>query len=113
MSERIENPLIEVLNYIDENLNGKLTLPELAQLGCMSVPCFCKKFKDQTGMTVTQYINDKRIKYASTLLKQSRFSLEEVAEMAGFSNANYLLRVFKKSTGKTIGQYRKQYGMLE
>ena len=113
LSERIENPLIEVLNYIDENLNGKLTLPELAQLGCMSVPCFCKKFKDQTGMTVTQYINDKRIEYASALLKQSRFSLEEVAEMAGFSNANYLLRVFKKSTGKTIGQYRKQYGMLE
>ena len=35
-------------------------------------------------------------------------ALEEVAELAGFSNANYLLRVFKKSTGKTIGQYRKQ-----
>ena len=58
-------------------------------------------------MTVTQYINEKRIEYAAVLLKQPGYSLEEVAEMAGFSNSNYLLRVFKKSTGKTIGQYRK------
>ena len=85
-----------------------LTLPELAQMSCMSVPSFCKKFKEQTKMTVTQYINEKRVAYAATLLKQSKYSLEEVAELAGFSNANYLLRVFKKSTGKTIGQYRKQ-----
>lgn len=103
-----QNPLMEVLNYIDQHLDGKLTLPELAQMSCMSVPSFCKKFKEQTKMTVTQYINEKRVAYASTLLKQSKYSLEEVAELAGFSNANYLLRVFKKSTGKTIGQYRKQ-----
>ena len=103
-----QNPLMEVLNYIDQHLDGKLTLPELAQMSCMSVPSFCKKFKEQTKMTVTQYINEKRVAYAATLLKQSKYSLEEVAELAGFSNANYLLRVFKKSTGKTIGQYRKQ-----
>lgn len=103
-----QNPLMGVLNYIDQHLDGKLTLPELAQMSCMSVPSFCKKFKEQTKMTVTQYINEKRVAYASTLLKQSKYSLEEVAELAGFSNANYLLRVFKKSTGKTIGQFRKQ-----
>ena len=103
-----QNPLMEVLNYIDQHLDGKLTLPELAQMSCMSVPSFCKKFKEQTKMTVTQYINEKRVAYASTLLKQSNYSLEEVAELTGFSNTNYLLRVFKKSTGKTIGQFRKQ-----
>ena len=53
------NPLMEVLNYIDQHLDGKLTLPELAQMSCMSVPSFCKKFKEQTKMTVTQYINEK------------------------------------------------------
>lgn len=109
LGEGVGNPLMEVLNYIDENLDGKLTLPELAQMGCMSVPSFCKKFKEQTGMTVTQYINEKRIEYAAVLLKQPGYSIEEVAEMAGFSNSNYLLRVFKKSTGKTIGQYRKHF----
>lgn len=47
-------------------------------MSCMSVPSFCKKFKEQTKMTVTQYINEKRVAYASTLLKQSKYSLEEV-----------------------------------
>ena len=56
-------------------------------------------------------MNDKKwmIHQNLAFLRKSRqLSLEEVAELAGFSNANYLLRVFKKSTGKTIGQYRKQ-----
>ena len=98
--------LVTVLTQVFDGLQNPL--PELAQMSCMSVPSFCKKFKEQTKMTVTQYINEKRVAYAATLLKQSKYSLEEVAELAGFSNANYLLRVFKKSTGKTIGQYRKQ-----
>ena len=109
----VQNPLIEVLNYIDRHLDGKLTLPELAQLSCMSVPSFCKKFKEQTGMTVMQYINEKRVACAASLLKQSQYSLDEIAALAGFSNSNYLLRVFKKSTGKTIGQFRKQHGLRE
>ncbi|MCI5860062.1 MAG: response regulator [Blautia sp.] len=109
----VQNPLIEVLNYIDRHLDGKLTLLELAQLSCMSVPSFCKKFKEQTGMTVMQYINEKRVACAASLLKQSQYSLDEIAALAGFSNSNYLLRVFKKSTGKTIGQFRKQYGLRE
>ena len=56
-------------------------------------------------------MNDKKwmIHQNLAFLRKSRqLSLEEVAELAGFSNANYLLRVFKKSTGKAIGQYRKQ-----
>lgn len=36
-----------------------------------------------------------------------KLSLKELAEEAGFSNANYLIRVFKKVTGQTIGEYRK------
>ncbi|MFQ9153095.1 MAG: hypothetical protein ACLR6B_18200 [Blautia sp.] len=45
----VQNPLIEVLNYIDRHLDGKLTLPELAQLSCMSVPSFCKNSKSRRG----------------------------------------------------------------
>ena len=71
-------------------------MPELAQLSCMSVPSFCKKFKEQTGMTVIQYINEKRVACAASLLKQSQYSLDEIAALAGFSNSNYLLRVFNK-----------------
>ena len=113
LRENMENPLGKVLNFIDRHLEEKIALPELADMGCMSVPSFCKKFKEQTGMTVIQYLNEKRIERAAKLLKQQKYSLEEIAELTGFSNTNYLLRVFKKTTGQTIGEYRKSYGIRE
>lgn len=113
LRESVHNPLAEVLNYIEQHLEEKLALPDLADMGYMSVPSFCKKFKDQTGMTVTQYLNEKRIERAKVLLKQQKYTLWEIAEMTGFSNANYLLRVFKKMTGQTISEYRKGYGIFE
>lgn len=42
-----QNPLIEALNYIDQHLDGKLTLPELAQMSCMSVPSFARNSKNR------------------------------------------------------------------
>lgn len=111
--ESVHNPLSEVLKYIEQHLEEKLTLPELADMSYMSVPSFCKRFKEHTGTTVTQYLNEKRIERARVLLKQQKFTLWEIAEMTGFSNANYLLRVFKKTTGQTISEYRKKFGIPE
>lgn len=112
-AESQKDELAEVLKYIDQHLEEKISLTELSELGCMSVPSFSKKFKDRTGMTLVQYLNEKRIERAKILLKQQRYSLWEIADMTGFSNTNYLLRVFKKITGQTISEYRRQFGILE
>lgn len=111
--ESIQNPMQEMFDYIEQHLGEKLALSELADMSCMSIPSFCKKFKERTGKTVTQYLNDKRIESAKVLLREQKYSLEEIAEMTGFSNSNYLLRVFKKTTGCTIGEYRRKYGITE
>ena len=111
LAEIQRSPLKEVMNYIETHLEEKLLVPDLANVACMSVPSFCKKFKEETNKTVTQYLNEKRIERAERLLKQQRYSLEEIAEMSGFSNVNYLLRVFKKTKGQTVGEYRKKYGI--
>ena len=73
----------------------------------------CKKFKEKTGMTVVQYMNKKRIERAKLLLKNQKNTLEQVAEQTGFSNANYLVRVFKKVTGQTVSEYRRKYDIYE
>ena len=99
--------LAAVLGYIDEKLSEKLSLKELAEISCMSIPSFSRKFKERTGKTLVQYLNEHRIERAKALLENKALSLEQVAEEAGFSNANYLIRVFKKITGQTIGEYRK------
>lgn len=102
-----------VFSYIEQNLKEKVSLGELAEISCMSVPSFCKKFKERTGLTLVQYMNEKRIERAKVLLKNKNYSLWEISEMTGFSNANYLIRVFKKVTGQTVSEYRRQFGIIE
>lgn len=107
LKELSDDALSGVLDYIEENLAEKLSLWSLAELACMSVPSFSKKFKERTGMTLVQYLNDRRIRRVMQLLQDRNCTLDEIAEKTGFSNANYLIRVFKKVTGQTISEYRK------
>lgn len=105
--------LSEILVYIDEHLSEKIGLNELAEQSGMSVATFIKKFKERTGVTLVQYLNEKRIEKARQLLKNKNYSLWMIAEKTGFSNTNYMVRVFKKITGQTVSDYRRKYGTEE
>lgn len=112
-AEMEKDDLFKVFSYIEQNLEKKLTLSELTEICCMSIPSFSKKFKDRTGLTAVEYINERRIERAKALMKNQNYSLWQIAEMTGFSNANYLVRVFKKVTGQTASEYRRQFGIYE
>ena len=56
-------------------------------------------------------MNRERIGRAQTLMKNPANSLWQIAEITGFANVNYLIRVFKKVTGMTVGEYRRQLGI--
>ena len=60
-AELEKDNLFEVLSYIEQNLEKKLTLSELTEISCMSIPSFSKKFKERTGLTAVEYINERRI----------------------------------------------------
>lgn len=112
-AELEKDDLFKVFSFIEQNLEKKLTLSELTEICCMSIPSFSKKFKERTGLTAVEYINERRIERAKALMKNQNYSLWQIAEMTGFSNANYLVRVFKKVTGQTASEYRRQYGIYE
>ena len=100
-----------VFRYIEQNLDQKISLTDLAEIGCMSIPSMSKKFKERTGLTITQYVNRERIRRARILMKNPSNSLWQIAEITGFANVNYMIRVFKKVTGMTVGEYRRQLGI--
>lgn len=100
-----------VFRYIEQNLDQKISLTDLAEIGCMSIPSLSKKFKERTGLTITQYVNRERIRRAQILMKNPSNSLWQIAEITGFANVNYMIRVFKKVTGMTVGEYRRQLGI--
>ena len=95
------------LLYIEKNISSKVSVEVLAEQQSMSVSAFSKKFKEKTAMTPVQYINQRRIEKVKQYLKKQEYTLSEIAEITGFSNENYMVRVFKKMTGKTISDYRK------
>ena len=52
-------------------------------------------------------MNLKKIEKVKEYLDKENYTLREIAELTGFSNENYMIRVFKKVTGKTISSYKK------
>ncbi|MHA6484844.1 helix-turn-helix transcriptional regulator [Paenibacillus sp. strain BS8-2] len=62
--------------------------------------------KKHTGMSPLQYMHDLRIRMALTLLENAELTVGEVGERLGFDSANYFIRLFRKETGMTPGQYR-------
>ena len=103
-----ENPLvIKVKNFINANYSSKITLAEISKSLFFSQSYLELIFKKHTGLSVIQYLNFVRIEKAKLLLAEENAQLKTVAEDTGFSDVNYLVRVFKKTTGQTPLQYKK------
>lgn len=102
-----EVELEPALQYMEEHLTEQVTVAQMAELCCMSVATFSRKFKDSKKQTMVEYLNEKRIEKVKHYLNATDFSLTEIAEITGFSNDNYLSRVFKKVTGQTVRDYKE------
>ena len=95
------------MDYIDFHYSSELSLASLADMNFASPAYLSSQFKKETGTTITDYINDTRIRQALVLLNASDFSIGEIAVQCGFGDANYFTRTFKKLLGKTPTVYRK------
>lgn len=102
----------DCMNYIEFNLQEELTLNRLAQRLNMNASSLSAKFKKEVGCTITDYINQKRVKASLILLVTTNLPIGEVAENVGYINENYYSRIFKKLQGMTPREYRNSM-MLE
>lgn len=96
------------MKYIYTHLRHEITVEELAAMEYMGVSRYRELFKSITGMSPIDYITRLRIGRAKDLLSQEDTSIEEVGEASGYPNRYYFQRIFKKHTGQTPGEYRKE-----
>ena len=97
-----------VLTYISEHYQEKISVAHLAKMCYLTESHFCRFFKNAVGQSAVSYINEIRIEKAAVLLKNTDESIAEIGEHAGFDDANYFTRIFKKLKGVTPGQFRRE-----
>jgi AraC family transcriptional regulator len=101
--------LSRVLDYIEANLEGDLTIDHLASIACLSRFHFARAFKAGIGQAPHQYVSAKRLERAKGLLMRSDQPLVDIALALNFSCQANFTRAFRQVTGQTPGQYRRSF----
>lgn len=96
----------ELSEYIDYNLNTKLTGDALARKFFYNPSYFSRVFKEKFGMTFMEYVTRKRLSSAVDLLKNTDLSIDEIGQLTGFPNSNSLYRAFNNYLDHTPSYYR-------
>lgn len=97
-----------VFDYVAHNLERPIQLKDIAQAVFVSSYHLSRTFKQLTGQSITDYIQEQRLLKAEDLLLNTDYSITEVAGMVGFNDAAYFATCFKNKTGVSPLQYRKK-----
>lgn len=101
------NPLVEnIKNYILSNIEFDINITHISKVFHYNEMYLGRLFKKETGQTVCDYVNKKRVEIAKRMLLDTNEKIIAISEKTGFNNVTYFNRVFKKLTGKTPMQYR-------
>lgn len=103
---RLDPKIEDTLSYINENLIRELTVDALAARVYLSRYHFMRLFKAQTGSTVHAYVRQKRLLYASRLIREG-VSASKAAADSGFADYSSFHRAFRESFGMSPGELKK------
>lgn len=101
----------KVHNYVLQNYRNEIRLSEIASIAGMSEAAFCRYFKARSNKTFMDFVNEIRIGHTCKLLLEDNLNISQIAFDSGFDTLSNFNRYFKKLTGKTPREYRKDYSM--
>lgn len=107
--ETLNGRLDKIMHFINHNYHRKILQEEIAAKVGMSTAAFCRYFKEKTGKTFINFVNEMRIAYACKLLIEGRMSISQICFECGFNNLANFNRSFKKITGHTPSVYQEQF----
>lgn len=108
-NERFSNKIQKCLSFIRINLYQDLSLNKIALAVDWSPSHLSSKFKAETGMTITEFIQREKIDEAKKLLRYTKKNYSEISNYLCFANQSYFISVFKKYVRQTPRQYREHY----
>lgn len=106
-SKKYSHSIRKAINYIDNNLNAKLTISKIAHEVYLN-PCYLSVlFHKETGKTISDWILEKRIEGAKNSIINTNKSFSEISFIYQFSSQSYFVQCFKKIVGITPGEFRR------
>ena len=99
----------DAIEYIKDNYHQKIMLEELADILHIHKVYLSRLFKDETGMTVTEYIVKQRMEKAKELIINTNMKFYEIGEKVSYNNSQQFFTAFKKYTNDTPKRFRSKY----
>lgn len=96
--------------YIEQNYAKDIQVEQLAQLSGVSVQHFCRVFKMRTSMRPLEYIANRRVAAAKSLLINTSLEIGEIGKQVGYPDRNYFSIVFRRMEGISPRDYRRAKG---
>jgi len=92
--------------YIRNNYYKNLTLDEIANSVFLSPSYASRIFKENQGITITDYMSKVKLEEAKKMLRNPEYKIDYIAETLGYNDASYFSKVFRRKEGMSPTQYR-------
>lgn len=103
-----KNGIEDILNYIDRNCHKDISLDQVGEYANMSSYYLSKIFKKETGVNFVTYLTERKIEIAKDMLINTDVPIINIALDLSYHEPNYFSKVFKKSTGLTPTEFRRE-----
>lgn len=97
-----------VLDYIETHLTDRIQVEEVCKIANMSYYYFVKYFKKTIGLSFTEYVNYRKVKWAERILLTKDLSISEVGERIGMPNMAHFYKMFKKYNDCSPKQFQRK-----
>lgn len=103
----------EAIQYIEKHLHEVISMKQVAEHLHLNASYFSVLFKEQTGVTFSDYLTRLRLQKAKELLTTTKMPIWEIAEKVGYSTDKYFIKVFKDNEGVSPRHYRYEVLNIE
>lgn len=107
-ADKIESYIVRTKDYVKAYFSNDISLIDCANYVGISPYYLSHIFKNKTGQTFVEYLSMVRIAEAKRLSSNTKLTIKDIAERCGYFNITYFCKVFKRFTGMTMVEYRKQ-----
>ena len=98
-----------VRRYIEENIEQRLGSDVLARVACRSRSHFCRAFKRTCGVTVHEYVTQRRIEHAMQMMATTPATLSAIASTCGMSDHSHFTRMFRRFFAESPSAWRQRH----